>query len=264
VIYFLCIIGLVFFAVKREASTTTALLVAFFLSTVPLLTYHSYEAYADLPLSYYALCAAIYFQRYMTMIEINKSNDNGYLLLTGTALAIGSWTKGEGILFTVAFSFAVLFYHVRKRSTLQGSWINLVHYCIPIFIMAIPWYLFVFSNNISTGRGHENFLATSLHFEVLSVFVEQIIFSANFNVIFIFLLPLLLFGWKPIIQSDLKYLMLPLFAVIVFFIVIYLTTDNYIFVVERTAIDRNVLTFIPTMYYISALAAIKILNHFRQ
>jgi len=76
VFYFWSVIGLTFSAVKRETSAMTALAAAFFVSTVPLLTYHASEGYADLPLSYYALCATIYFRRYLETTATSKGPGN--------------------------------------------------------------------------------------------------------------------------------------------------------------------------------------------
>ncbi len=265
VFYYWCIVGLTFFALKRHASTVKSLVAAFFVSTVPLLTYHASEAYADLPLSYYALCAIIYFQRYTEMheTEANAKTKNGLLWIMGTAVAIGSWTKGEGILFTAAFTLALIVYLFRKRM-LKVAWKDITCYVIPILAVAIPWHIFLAVKDIWSGRGYENILAWGLHFEVLPVILGQFIMAANFNIIFVFFLLLLIFGWKPILHAELYYLLIPLGAVMAFFVFVYLTTDNYVFVVDLTAVNRNSMTFIPMMYYVASLLAVRVLSYYEK
>jgi len=263
VFYFWSVIGLTFSAVKRETSAMTALAAAFFVSTVPLLTYHASEGYADLPLSYYALCATIYFRRYLETTATSKGAGNRSLWVMGTVVALGSWTKGEGILFTAAFTLALFFYLLRSKM-LKNAWKDLLSYCIPILTVAIPWHLFVVLNGVGSGRGYENFLATGLHFEVLPIILKQVVLGANFNLIFLFFFTLLLFAWRPLFHTELKYLLFPAIGVMMLFLFVYLTTDNYLYVVNLSAINRNIMTFIPMLYYVSAVLAVRLLSHDRQ
>jgi len=254
--YFISVVALLFYAMRRESSVVIAMLSAFFLSSVPLLTYHAIDAYADLPLSYYALAAAVCFRRYMEKPEDRE----GLLLLMGIFVAFCIWTKIEGIFFCLAYSTTLLLYFLSKRSSFKGLFKGSLFYSIPICIVGISWFAFILLNDIPGRSAFETFLSSGLHFDVIPVILDQIILSANFNIIFVFFFLVILLGVKSIFHSDLKFLLIPLFTIMLIFLFAYITTDNYRWVTNLTAINRNILTFIPMMYYVSALMTVHVLK----
>lgn len=254
--YFLSIIGLLFFSIKRESSLLIALLSAFFLSSVPLLIYHAISAYAELPLSYYSLAATICFWRYLNTIkEGYTSGSNDMLVLMGTFMVFGIWTKIEGLFFAIAFTIALSLFLFFKERLFK----RFLLYLIPIVIMMGIWFIFLFIENIGLGYS-KKMLTASFHFEVLPVIWNQIIFSGNFNIIFVLLSIMFFIGFRIILRSNLKYLFVALLSVMVMFLFVYIKTEYYKWVINLTAVNRNILTFIPMMYYISALTAIKVLK----
>lgn len=250
VFYFIGVVALVYFAVRRESSGVIAILAALFLSSVPLLTYHAIDAYADLPLGYYSLATAVCFRMYMYKKREPGDNNYGFLVLAGAFAALCLWTKIEGILFSLAFSATLLLYLLPKRSPGGIFLKSISFYSAPIIIIGVTWYAFLYFNGIA-GRGTST--AAGLHFEVVPVILQQAILSANFNIIFMFFSVIVVLGIRIIVSSDLKYLLIPLPAVMLMYFLIYTTTDNYKFVMNLTALNRNILTFLPMMYYISAL-----------
>ena len=70
-----------------------------------------------------------------------------------------------------------------------------------------------------------------------------------------FLFLLIIVGYRKILQSDLAYLYGALLSIMAIFLVLYLGTDTYRWVMNLTAVNRNILTFIPMMYYVAALTA---------
>jgi len=103
-------------------------------------------------------------------------------------------------------------------------------------------------------------MAAGIHFQVLPVIAEQILFSANFNLIFLFLFLLIIVGYRRIRESGLGYLYAALLSIMAMFLVMYLGTETYRWVMNLTAVNRNILTFIPMMYYVSALTAGRLLE----
>jgi hypothetical protein len=255
-LFFICMIGLLFFAVRRKTTLMTALLAAFFLSTVPLLTYHALTAYADLTLSFYALGAMVCF---WNAIEALKSGRAGYarglLVLMGACAALCVWTKMEGLFFAAAFSASLALYHLVK----QISFRQMTAFLAPIVLVTVPWYVFLMSIGVPVIYGKAELpgatMTEGIHFQVLPVIAEQILFSANFNLIFLFLFLLIIFGFRKILQSDLAYLYGALLSIAAIFLILYLGTDMYRWVMNLTAVNRNILTVIPMMYYVAALTA---------
>ncbi len=260
-IYFVCIIGVIFFATKKETSLLVASLASFFVASTPLLSYHALTAYADLPLGYYALGALVSFNKYMKSAGGDKSGGNaGFLVLTGTFAALTIWTKAEGILFAVAFSLALILFFLHGRI----PWNRMIKYLIPVTVVALPWYVFLYNLSGETSPAQMNIggniIAKGLHLEVLPVIGEQTVFSANFNLIVPFLAFLILFGYRTIFRTDLKFLYIPLVSLAIVFLYIYICTENYRWVMNLTAINRNILAFLPMIYYVAALTAFNLLK----
>ena len=255
-LFFISMVGLLFFAVRRKTTLMTALLAAFFVSTVPLLTYHALIAYADLPLSAYALGAMVSF---WSTIDALKSGRAGYasglLVLTGTCAALCVWTKMEGLFFAAAFSVSLALYYLVKKISIK----QVMAFLAPLVLVSVPWYVFLISIRVPVSYGEVKLLGATMtkgiHYQVLPVIAEQVLFSANFNLIFLFLFLLIIVGYKKILQSDLAYLYATLLSIMAMFLVVYLGTESYQWVMSLTAVNRNILTFIPMMYYVAALTA---------
>jgi hypothetical protein len=255
-LFFICMIGLLFFALRRKTSRMIALLAAFFLSTVPLLTYHALTAYADLTLSFYALGALVCF---WNAIEALKSGRAGYarglFVLTGACAALCVWTKMEGLFFAAAFSASLALYYLVKKI----SFTQVMAFLAPLVLVSVPWYVFLMSIGVPVIYGKAELpgatMTEGIHFQVLPVIAEQILFSANFNLIFLFLFLLIIVGYRRIRESGLEYLYAALLSIMAMFLVLYLGTGVYRWVMNLTAVNRNILTFIPMMYYVAALTA---------
>jgi 4-amino-4-deoxy-L-arabinose transferase-like glycosyltransferase len=255
-LFFLGMVGLMFFAVLRKTTLMTALLAAFFLSTVPLLTYHALIAYADLPLSAYALGTMVCFWSTIDALKSGRAgNARSLLVLMGTCAALCVWTKMEGLFFAAAFSASLALYCLVKKISFK----QVMAFLVPIALVSVPWYVFLLSIRVPVSYGEVKLLGATItkgiHFQVLPVIAEQILFSANFNLIFLFLFLLIIVGCRKILQSDLAYLYGALITIMAIFLVLYLGTDMYRWVINLTAVNRNILTFIPMMYYVAALTA---------
>ncbi|MDA2922420.1 glycosyltransferase family 39 protein [Patescibacteria group bacterium AH-259-L07] len=108
-LYFLCLIGLVYAGLRYFCSRKYSLLFTMFLSTMPLITYHGFSAYADLPLAFYFTGAVISFYVFI------KKQQTPYLYISGLFAGIGSWTKFEGILLAVVLFVVVSVYGIARK-----------------------------------------------------------------------------------------------------------------------------------------------------
>jgi hypothetical protein len=260
-LFFISMVGLLFFALRRKTTLMTALLAAFFLSTVPLLTYHAMTAYADLPLSFYALGAMVCFWNAIEALKSGRAGEAGGLfVLMGACAALCVWTKMEGLFFAAAFSASLALYYLVKKI----SFTQVLAFLAPLVLVSVPWYVFLMSIGVPISYGKAELpgatMAAGIHFQVLPVIAEQILFSANFNLIFLFLFLLIIVGYRRIRESGLGYLYAVLLSIMAMFLVLYLGTETYRWVMNLTAVNRNILTFIPMMYYVSALTAGRLLE----
>ena len=67
-------------------------------------------------------------------------------------------------------------------------------------------------------------------------------------------------GFRKIVRSDLKYPYLVLAGVSGLLLGVYLTTENYQWVLTLTGFDRNVLTLLPIATFLTALTTLRVLE----
>jgi hypothetical protein len=182
------------------------------------------------------------------------------LVLMGICAALGAWTKVEGLLYVAAFSVSLLLFLLLTKLPLKQGFA----YLVPLALITVPWYVFLLFIGVPISYGEERMLeeaiAKGIHFQVLPMIAEQVLFSANFNIIFPVFLLLTTLGYRSIVRSGLAYLYSVTLAVMAMFLVLYLGTEAYRWVMNLTAVNRNVLTFIPMMYYLASLTAHRLLQ----
>jgi len=258
---FVSMVGLLFCALRRKTTRTIALLASFFLSTVPLLTYHALTAYADLPLGFYALAGLVCYWDIVDTRQSGRSGGpRGMLVLMGTCAALCAWTKVEGLFYVAAFSASLILYFLTTGMPLKRG----IAYLTPLALIVAPWYAFLLFIGVPISYGEGKMLgeaiAQGIHFQVIPMIAEQVLFSANFNIIFLVFFLLMVLGYRSIVRSGLAYLYSVTLAVMVMFLVLYLGTEAYRWVMNLTAVNRNILTFIPMMFYLAALTAHRLLQ----
>jgi len=248
--YFIAIIGLLYSSVKRESNHLIALIASLLLAGVPLLTYHGTSAYADLPLSYYSLASTVCLWQCIRSSKNDISSNYKMLALTGLFSGLCIWTKVEGLFFALSNAFVLFIYLVTEKKPIKEYLV----FMIPIFAITVPWFIFLYVSDISLDRG--NVLSSGLHFELFPVLWEQTMFSANFNIIFIFIFVMIGMSIRMILRTKLKYLIASLILVILQYLFIYITTESYTFAINMMALNRSIMTFIPSMYFIASILTI--------
>lgn len=252
--YFVSMLGIVYWALKREAGAFYGVAGAFFLSSLPLLTWHAQDAYSDFPLSWYSLAATVTFWRYM------NTGSGRFIVLSGAFSGMGMLVKNEGIFFFTALGLALLLYSIFERKPVVTS---LFYFTLPVLVLAGPWLVFKSANNFGFGhtggelkwlgdptiRGGES---TGVHWDVIVPALKQVFLTANFSLLFPFWIAVSALGMRTIARSGIKYLDLAILVVIAGFVFVYLTLEN-MSVIEGTGIHRNILTYAPMVLFASAL-----------
>lgn len=253
-LYFVSMLGVVYWAIKREAGFFYGVAGAFFLASMPLLTWHAQDAYSDFPLSWYSLAAFVTFWRFM------KTGSRGFLVLSGAFAAMGMFVKNEGLFFTAALGAVLFLYSAFERKPLVT---NLFCFLLPVLVLAGPWLVFKSANDFGFGhtggelkwlgdpniRGGER---TGVHWDIIVPALRQAFLSVNFSLLFPFWLVVSALGIKAVARTELKYLDLALLIVISGFVFVYLMLEK-MSVLEGTGIYRNILTYAPVMLFASFL-----------
>ncbi len=256
-LYFIGVLGVLYYGVKREAGTFYALITLFFMASVPIFSVHGQDAYSDLPLSFFALSGTVALWRFF------KGGPYAYLTLSGIFFGAAIFVKNEGLFFALSGGSAlVLYLFTRKRSCFT----SLAAFIIPMIIIVGPWL--IFKSHYGIGFGHSGASSgfqwfssnpldpsapkTGVHWEVLRVGLGELLFTANYNLIFPLWVISSLFAIKKVLRTELKYLFLIIILIVSMFLFTYLTLEVTA-VTQRTGIHRNTLTYLPIIYFTAAL-----------
>jgi len=247
-LYFVSLLGLFFFAVKRATSLLMALLATTLLAAVPLLTFHAFDGYSDLPLGFYAFAGTACFWRYII------SRNDKMLVLSGIFAGIGMFTKNEGLFFVVATALSLTCYSYFKKTNIKRP---MLCFLVPVLAVSGPWIVFKLVFNLGYGHhiaqqfvGYDMFLTAIV--EMLKVFFLE----ANFNIVIaLFVLTIVLNG-RVLMKDDIKYLFIIIAFVGTLFFGIYVFSEQEFreSLVGRMAVNRNILTYISIVYFYTSLA----------
>ncbi|MBI5233986.1 MAG: hypothetical protein HY880_06500 [Deltaproteobacteria bacterium] len=246
--YFVSLLGLFFTMLRKESSWFYALLFTFFLSGVPLITYHATDANAELPVAYYAFAAVVMFWRHIKTDELNA------LMLSGVFIAMAVFTKNVALVYFVAVGIALMVFLLveRKRFFLPAAL-----FVVSFLVVIGPWKLFMFFNNIAYGAKEQadaaggGFFDIKLH--ILGSIVREFLFTINFNLIFAFWFFMTAFFFKRMVSSEIRYINLVVVLVMGMLVYLYITPLFSHYVITRVGIHRHALTYAPIVLFISAL-----------
>lgn len=253
--YYISILGIFFFTVKRESGRFYALIAAFLLSSAPLLAFHGQDGYADLPLAFYTLGGTVFLWRFMELEDMRCLSASGLLF------SMGAFTKNEGIIYLASAGLVLAVYcAAREKGLLKG----LIYYCLPAAIFIAPWLIFKASYGIGFGHGYKTagveMASGGLHLDVPGVYLKELFLSANHGLIFPYLAAVTLLGFGTLFKTNIKYIYLMLLLVILSFLFVYIATNDYAAVTRRTGVNRNTLTFLPAAFLAGTLLSIRMLN----
>ncbi|MFQ5353881.1 MAG: ArnT family glycosyltransferase [Thermodesulfobacteriota bacterium] len=255
-LYFIGILGVLYYGVKREAGAFYALVTVFFMVSVPIFTVHGQDACSDLPLSLFALSGTVALWRFF------REDSLSYLVLSGILLGMAVFVKNEGLFFPFAAGLVLLvFLLLRKRAVAAPMAV----FIITIALIAGPWLLFKFHYGLGFGHtgtssefkwfsdplysGQEGY---GIHWEVISIGLRSMFFNANYNLVFPLWIFATLLAWKKVLRTELKYLYMIILLVFSMFFFIYLTLEVTA-VTDQSGIHRNTLTYLPIVYFTTAL-----------
>jgi len=231
------------------------------MASVPIFTAHGQDAYADLPLAFFALAGTVALWRFL------RDDNLSYLVLSGIFFGTAMFVKNEGLFFSLSGGTALLvFLLLRKKDSGAPVIAPLAAFIIPIILLAGPWLLF--KTHYGIGFGHSGpdsgfkWLSDpwyagnaghGVHWEVIARSLKEIFFSANHNLIFPISIFAAIFAKRAILKTKLKYLYVIIIMVFSMFLFVYLTLEVTA-VMQRTGIHRNILTYLPILYFATALA----------
>lgn len=237
---------------SQRIGSTKALLFSFLFITLPFVSYHAASAYVDLPVGIYVGVATMLLWTYFLKRQIV------YMILFSLVFSFAGWIKNEGLLLFIITSFFLLCILLWEKFRENENYTSkkTIAACAVGIIVLLPWILFklIFGLGISNFGENEVFShILTVHYEILPILLKNFTTSANFSL----LLPLFLFGilayWKDLSKEKLFYFVLLNIMYLITYLGVYLLTQNYLFILDGTIFQRNLLTIIPSIFWVSAL-----------
>lgn len=261
-LYFISAAGLVFSTIKKEGGLLSGLLAVFFFSSAPLLVYHSVEAYSDIALGYYVLAGSLMLWQYM------EGADRRTLALAGLFFAMGGFTKSDGIVHLFAGGTTLVAFNLIEK---RYDWKGLAYFILPVVLYLLPWFIFKSYYGLGYGHGYGTGIgqadeagaimwSPTLHFEVWPVFFREIFLSVDHGLVFAFLAFISILGFRTIFRSNIKYLLLIITIVISSYLFVFTATYDYVYVLNRMATNRNLISVTPLAFIAAGLAALRMLR----
>lgn len=220
-----------------------AMLGTLFLLSSNLLVFHATISYRDLFLAYYTCCAMMF------VVLWSEKRQWSCLLLASIFIGMATFIKLEGILYMLIHLAVVLYLVVRdKRLNLKKRATDFLIYCLPCIGIFLIYYCYKIFANISTmAYISPNFsgVPDKLGHSV-QVFAKALIFTANWNIHWIWLFFSLVFNFS-VIKSDKKIqillLSLILYLGLHFILSLLLGISSY--ALSQFTISRLILHFFP-------------------
>ncbi|MEK7324386.1 MAG: hypothetical protein AAB217_03905, partial [Chloroflexota bacterium] len=224
-----------------EGAGFIGLLFAFMFSTMPLIFYHAYNVYADLPLGYYGLIA------FALLFSWTKDKERKDLILSAIFFGIALWVKTEALFF-ISSSALVLGYYLFYSKFIESRLKIFINFLLSILIIISPILFF----NFKYSLGMSNIdLETGFHSEVFKSLFESLFMGSNWNIWWIIVVVIFVLNIKMIIKKkELLVGWLFLFIVLGEFLAVYLFTNDYQYAVNHTAISRNIIPLLPIAIFL--------------
>lgn len=250
---------LLFAAVRRFLARHWALLAVYVYLSLPLVTMHGTNPYADVFVSAHVFLAASWM---FSAVRARSTADmRTWFLLTGLALGALSFTKNEGLIVYTPPLLLIAFITltVRWKSNhmhLRAIVLFLARIGAPLVLIALPWLLFKWSHGLTFGNA-KPFTDFSIHWRenVLMSIGVNTLFEGNWLLLFPLLLSLLLWRWRGAWNT---YLPLTAFVGIVYIgqMCLFLFTDLAVEALMQTGYARGLIQLMPCIVLLTiALAA---------
>ncbi len=243
VFYFASILILLYYSLLKFLSRFNSLVFVFILSSVPLFFYHSFNAYADLTLSFYILAGFIFF------IEWINEKQNKSLMLSLAMLSISFFIKDTAIIFVIAY-WAILFLYVFLFEKQKIKSIPKIFF---VFLVPIlPWIVFKLSNDLGVSNVDKGI---GFYPEVFKSFSLSFFVSSSWNIWWFIVIMSIIINFKRIFRNkDLFFGWGMAILYVIGTVILYVFTERYVFALDQTAFSRNILVILPVFVFITAIS----------
>lgn len=257
-LFFVSLLIILYFTLKRVAGKRLALISAFFLATIPHFLNYATIGYADFALTMFYASSFFYI-----FLWISFKRDNRYLLLATFLAFFAVWSKHEGVFFLL-INLAILglftLMNIKKISAREFGGIMI--FAVVTVSLTAAWFVYFHSVGFSNEFVNKETLHLSVVLKnldriplVLYEYQKHVFGPKKWNISYLVFLLGLIFYFKTSLRSDFKYITLSILLAFAGYGFFYLITPLEIKYHLQTAGSRLLIHFLPiTVFWISYLA----------
>lgn len=268
IIFALCYTSLllIFYAnLRKQSSRLFSLLFAYLFTSFPLIIYHAGTAYSDLMQTFYYSAGIIYLFQWM------RQGEHADLYFSALLLGIGNFVKQSGIpLWIIATLVLFTYIFIEKKNEIRRGGVFL----LISFLISAPWLFYqnsflmkqitnlggkiavVLGKSAITGSdivtGANPSLVTPTLFDIFYHLGRRMFTYADWQILWFVLILALIFGWKSILETRLKYLLLIIVLNLAMIVYAFFDPATYQYLLDGTLVERLMMYQIPVVLFLLA------------
>ena len=247
-LYFVSILTVVYFGIRRFANSSYALLFTFLLASVPQFSAYATNGYLDLPLSFYCLTSALFL-----FLWFQNREAVCFLMISAVMAGLAGWTKNEGFMYCAINIFmVVLFFIFDCREKIWSKLWYLFTYAFIIFAISLPWIIIKKSAGLVNDEislinySPANLISQSYKIvPIIYEFQKQAFGFKKWNLLWIVLFFILIVKRRFIFIARERYVTIFLFLSVSGYILMYLINSSPIEWSLGRTWSRFLLHFLP-------------------
>lgn len=254
-LYFIAILVTLYFVIRRYASRKISLLFTFLLATIPQLTNYATNGYADMLFAFYYSASIFYIYLWI------KEKSGLFLTLSFIMLALGIWTKNEGIALVVVNIAIIAIYLLSEGKKFFKQGLSYVFF----ILVGIAFYTYIkgllglgvinadYMKVGSFGAG-KTIMAIKRIPWILYEYQRQFFGPKKWNIIWIIFILMFITGFKSAFSKDTKFLILAILFTFGVYTFVYMVTPFDLRWHLSTSASRLFIHFLPLVVLWCALS----------
>lgn len=252
-LYFVGILAVLYFGIRRFGSRTYALLFTFILASIPQFNAYSTNAYIDLPLAYYCFSGLL-----MLLYWFKDTKSTQFIIISAVMCALAAWTKNEGIMYCLIniLLLAIFFFSSGKGMKVKNKVIYTIGYVLIILVIYFPWMWIKSSAHLENDeikaanmspvnviRNYDRIVPIVYEYQ------KQFFGPKKWNLAWILFIALFCLNFKKAFLKDTKFLTFSIIFALGGYAFIYMITNQDVKWHLSTTVSRFFIHFVPAVCY---------------
>lgn len=250
--FFIALLIIFYFTLRRLVGDRLALVSAFFLATIPHFLNYATIGYADFALAMFYSASFLYI-----FLWIAYKRENKYLFLAAALSILSIWAKNEGALLSLISIFILALFAILERREMAANEIRgIAYFAAAVLALGMLWFVFVHSIGLSNEFINKDTLKASLAIKnldriplVLNDYQKHVFGPKKWNISLLVFFAGLILYFKKAFKGYAKYITLSILFAFLGYGLFYLITPLEIRYHLQTAGSRVLLHFLPVVVF---------------